>query len=96
MAGALRLKSLLPVMPSEVIVAGVLPVLVKTTDRVLFAPTVTLPKASVVRLGESDAAAPVPVRPTEVLVPAVPPELDVMIKVSVFSPGDAGENWTRI
>ena len=93
-AGALRLKSLLPVMPREVMVAEVLPVLVSTTDRVLFAPTVTLPKASVVRLGVSETAAPVPVRPTVVVLPATPPVLEVMVRVSVLSPAETGANCT--
>ena len=94
--GATRVKSLLPVRVKELMVAGALPELVSTTDSVLFAPTLTLPKASVVRFGVSDAAAPVPVRPTVVVVPPTPPVLEVMVSVSVLRPADPGTNWIRI
>jgi hypothetical protein len=60
---------------------------------VLLAPTVTLPKPRVVRFGVSDAAVPVPVRPTRVVLPAVPPLLEVMVSVSLVSPAASGAYW---
>jgi hypothetical protein len=93
--GAVSLKSLLPLIPREVMVAGVTPVLVSTTERVLLDPTVTLPKARLMALRENEDGAPVPVSPTVVKVPTVPPLLELMVSVSVRSPADPGLNWTK-
>jgi hypothetical protein len=93
--GDTRAKSGLPFMLKEVIVAAVVPVLVSTTERLLLAPTVTLPKTRVDRLGEREAAAPVPVRPTVVENPTAPPLLETMVSVSLLSPAVSGANWIR-
>ena len=91
-SGLTRLKSVLPDMVKELMVAGILPLFVNTTDSVLLVPSVTLPKASVFRLGVKGAAAPVPLRPTLVFAPLEASE--AMVSVSVLSPTDVAVNCT--